>query len=904
MPVSGGDSRAEARRVNLPRGSVDDLQRGVGCVELLAQLAPPGVSDKKPSAFGDVAFHPLKPWVAAVEPKGCGVVWDYESGEILSQFDLGVSQVLDDDDVHGSEASEDAEEAEGAIPGSFASPAATPKGLLSRAAASSSVRSMQGAVAAANAAKGLLSPTGASLIKPRRRPALNMLFYDHESIACTTQLPASRTCFDEWLVIVARSHIVICDLDQNGAQLTLLTTPPILMKRSGSGSLPGETRLSTQLHHLACATLDGHVVTWRVSFNASTSSCDCVKTSEVELRDVFRQYDTVNGIHELKFHPQHDVMTAASRDGTIFFFDVAPLLDSNKPYIPPKRLKMASLTNSARNQGELCCLTSYGLLILRATCLASPMPVFIPRGLNNTPAIGFPSSMVIGVRVLGEDPQEKPQHHVVQNGGETQNHATIERARVPLLQYSPWQNGFVAAILPLSGHLEPNKELSGKLTRSSTSSAIVPNKRSRFFFGGSRASAANATVEVDARQQRAASRALTLSIYKLSGNDAEVEFVETSFSSGDDHVLHVFSGPLLGVVKFVADSDPVEPIAPVMGGAIVKRARDSPASLSRFQRAHSFMLGLSNMSSPKMTDLRLTMISPSQSPSVSPTAATFESADSASDLTKTFLEFYEWNHAVGSVEGEPALRKLGGGFAIECPIDLAWDTTTRMLCALVYPTCIKILRFGITSSGEMSSQAQGTEAMKLLHEIPTPSPALSLHWVHHTLFFTTEDEVKCSVISQTRCFTLALASRWVLNEAYCATQVSDDDLNQFPRPQVKFDVSFGVSNEVSKSWPDTDISCWRNDDSSIDQAAELAQSLCPDVSQWLGAVFEAFGYALEALRLLPSLSLSLKVNMCIKYTQLELLSKLLGDLVEQERDSTNLTVSREIAIAKARCCVK
>lgn len=105
------------------------------------------------------------------------------------------------------------------------------------------------------------------------------------------------------------------------------------MKRSGSGALPGaETRLSTQLHHLACATLDGHVVTWRVSFNASTSSCDCVKTSEVELRDVFRQYD-MNGIHELKFHPQHDVMTAAARDGTIFFFDVAPLLDSNKPYV-------------------------------------------------------------------------------------------------------------------------------------------------------------------------------------------------------------------------------------------------------------------------------------------------------------------------------------------------------------------------------------------------------------------------------------------------------------------------------------------------------------------------------------------------------------------------------------------
>lgn len=273
-----------------------------------------------------------------------------------------------------------------------------------------------------------------------------------------------------------------------------------------------------------------------------------------------------------------------------------------------------------------------------------------------------------------------------------------------------------------------------------------------------------------------------MSVYKLSGDDAEVEFVETSFSNGDDHVLHVFSGPLLGVVKFIADNDTVDP-TPVMGGAIVKRARDSPASLSRIQRAHSFMLGLSNMS-PKMTDLRLTMLSPSQSPSASPTAISFESADSASDLTKTYLEFYEWSHTVGAAEGEPALRKFSGGFAVDCPLALEWDTATQSLCALVYPSCIKIYRFSI-SAVDKSSQAEGSNTtMECLHEIPTPSPALSLHWAHHALFFTTEDEVKCSVICRTRCFTLALASKWVLNEASCATQVSDDDLNQFPRPQV------------------------------------------------------------------------------------------------------------------------
>ncbi|KAL3667443.1 hypothetical protein V7S43_007666 [Phytophthora oleae] len=1052
------------RRVNLPRGSMDDLQRGVGCVELLAQLCPPGVSDKKPCAFVDVAFHPLKPWVAAIEQKGCGIVWDYDTGDVVTEFNLGESQVLDDDEAHGNEAHEDAEGAESAT--AFSS-AAAPKGLLSRATSSPSARTVQGAVAAATAAKVLLSPSGASLIKPRRRPSLQMMFYDHEAIACTTQLSTSRTCFDEWLIIVSRSHIVICDLDQNGAvhhldpedlhrglpssvailpsgllaigcqdgkiriwspwqaktvgtldsgsqrdvqQLILLTTPPILMKRSGSGSLPGaETRLSTQLHHLACATLDGHVVTWRVSLNSSTSSCDCVKTSEVELRDVFRQFDTVNGVHELKFHPHHDIMTAACRDGTIFFFDVAPLLDSNKPatltgllpnsklqsvvvlpgaqkgcfmslsisalnstlvvseigikgrycgkdnvptifseftssntqesrdlrgfisQLPSKRLKMASLTSSARNSGELCCLTNYGLLVLRTSFLAAPTPVFIPRGTKNTPAIGFPSSMVIGVRVLGENPEDKPQLHLVQNGAEAQTPATIERSRVPQLHYSSWQNGFLAAILPISGHLEllrvglkpvvpnaveletifvahafgfawhpthpifavlaPNKELSGKLTRSNTASALVPSKRSRFFFGGSRASAANATDEPDVRQQRAAARSLTLSLYKLTGEEAEVEFVETSFSSGEDNVLHVFSGPLLGVVRYVADAS-AEPAPLVTGGAIVKRARDSPASLSRVQRAQSFMLGLSAISSPKMTDLRLTMISsPSQSPAASPTAASFESMDFASDISKTFLEFYEWSHIVSSPEGESGLRKLGA--AVDCPLSLEWDTTTKNLCGLVYSASIKVYRFG--------------QSMEFLHEIPTPSPAISLYWVHHTLFFTTEDEVKCSVISSTRCFTLALASRWVLNEASCATQVSDDDLNQFPRPQIfptgattilgileqKLVLGGPLQAVHILDLSNRVLQCAILVTSgSVDSAAELAQSLCPDAVKWLGAVFEAFGFTSQALKLLSGLSLSLKVNLCIKHSQFEALAGLLGDLMEQERDSPNLTVSQ------------
>lgn len=270
----------------------------------------------------------------------------------------------------------------------------------------------------------------------------------------------------------------------------------------------------------------------------------------------------------------------------------------------------------------------------------------------------------------------------------------------------------------------------------------------------------------------------------MKGDDAEIELIETCFANGEDNVLFVFPGPYLGVVKYVAEFITPDSVT-LAGGAIVTRGRDSPASLSRVQRAQSFMLGLSAISSPKMADLRLTLMSSSQSPSTPPTASNVEVADSAKDLTKTYLEFYEWKSDIGDGEDRTELHKFTENFVVDCPLSLEWDTFTQSLCALVYPNSIKVYSFHTTTNNENKQNGdKATATIELLHEIPTLSPALSLHWVHHTLFFSVEDEIKCSVISRTRCFTIALASRWVLNEASCATQVSDDDMNQFPRPLV------------------------------------------------------------------------------------------------------------------------
>uniref|UniRef100_H3HC12 Uncharacterized protein n=1 Tax=Phytophthora ramorum TaxID=164328 RepID=H3HC12_PHYRM len=343
MPLPTSDNRAESRRVNLPRGCVDDLQRGVGCVELLAQLSSLGVSDKKPSAFVDVAFHPLKPWVAAIEPKGCGVVWDYETSEVVTEFDLGESQVLDDDELHGSEASEDAVDGatEGAAGSAVFSPAAAPKGLLSRATAS----------------------------------------------------PCSA----------ARSTYDAADPDEEKRK----------WGSTGRGNPPQHPATPSRL----C--------------NAGWACCDLA-------------------VHELRFHSQHDVMTAASRDGTIFFFDVAPLLDSNKPatltgLLPSSKLQSVIVLPGAQKG----CFTALSTSPLNSTLVVSEIMVKGRySGKDNVPTIftEFAISSTQESRDL--------RAFVSPNGAEAQASATIERSRVPQLLYCPWQDGFLAALLPISGHLE------------------------------------------------------------------------------------------------------------------------------------------------------------------------------------------------------------------------------------------------------------------------------------------------------------------------------------------------------------------------------------------------------------------------------------------------------------------
>lgn len=180
-------STTTTRPVLFPRESIYELQKSAQGVELLAYLAPPeGVSEKRLSRFVETATHPRRPWTAGLETKGNGVVWDLETREVVREFSLDVSQDGDEDDD--------------ALPATPVVPVSTkPSSLLLSIASSSPTAYMR-----SSKNKG-----GAG--------ALKMLFYDHEAITSVTQSAAERTCFDEWIVVLTGSHVIMVDLNHNSA---------------------------------------------------------------------------------------------------------------------------------------------------------------------------------------------------------------------------------------------------------------------------------------------------------------------------------------------------------------------------------------------------------------------------------------------------------------------------------------------------------------------------------------------------------------------------------------------------------------------------------------------------------------------------------------------------------------
>jgi hypothetical protein len=261
--------------------------------------------------------------------------------------------------------------------------------------------------------------------------------------------------------------------------------------------------------------------------------------------------------------------------------------------------------------------------------------------------------------------------------------------------------------------------------------------------------------EIKLRNQTA--RLMALTVFEIFADDGHVEMVEENCGL-DDHLLHIFSGPLLGVVKYEADEEGGNSADGSSSKSLTDN-HDSPSSMVRSKRTESSVFAA--ISTP-------TFASSGSGGSFSEPQQIAEA--STSDLKKTYLEFYEWNiidKKNGAQGGK--LKKIGA--SLDCPLALEWERSTNRFCALVYPNCVKIYR--ATAS---------PPDLVCLHEIPTFQAAQSMKWVNHTLFFATEDEIKCCVVSKTRCFMFDLASSFLADQMIA---LSYDTANQFPRPQVR-----------------------------------------------------------------------------------------------------------------------
>lgn len=283
-------------------------------------------------------------------------------------------------------------------------------------------------------------------------------------------------------------------------------------------------------------------------------------------------------------------------------------------------------------------------------------------------------------------------------------------------------------------------------------------------FGGSSKNVSDDPAGADAKLRNQQARLMTLSVFEISKESGHVEMVEESCAGADDRLLHIFSGPLLGVAKFDTNE-----VGASEGGSSKSLAdsqhHDNPSSMMRTKRTES-------------SSVFGTIFAPSIGSS-SGAAATDHPGPflevGTSDITRAYLEFYEWGademRDQSTTRQSATLRKIGG--AIECPLAVEWEMVAHRFCALVYPQCVKIYR--VTAA---------PPDVVCLHEIPTFQPAQSLKWCHQTLFFSTADEIKCCVMSKSRCFTFDLASSLPRDESRERSALSDG-ANDFPTPQVR-----------------------------------------------------------------------------------------------------------------------
>ncbi|OQR81496.1 hypothetical protein THRCLA_11681 [Thraustotheca clavata] len=625
-----------------------------------------------------------------------------------------------------------------------------------------------------------------------------------------------------------------------------------------------EVKLLREDGAIAAITKDGHVLFWDISFLLSS------RTKPKDQRVVFNGgffalptttkptygalivgssknnyvYISCFQTHQLILSDMHSKGKATTPDQDICLQRNDVIKDvRNLNGKVPKKVKVYAIAQCPRDTTFIGCATNHGLLMLKLHVFKPNVAVMIPKlpaivlstntNLRMLPLAEKGKKELYTLKYTSKDSIPLLQKHptedmlLVSSASGTNfelvkiaQEANSGSMQYQTITYGPAQGAAWHTNMTRYALLTMNEIPQRRTTRSVSAAVPTESPRRKLGFFGKTEEIPVATGPQLSyffkNDVKAVEGIMTsASLYDVVNGVSNIIIDKLTFPNP---IIHLFSGPLLGVVYCVLPEDkPI--VAPLSPSSSTPRAKTIDSS------------------------------------------STMGTEDTAS--VKIYVEFYNWSQPQYSTSDEAnSLRKVGPTFA--SPLLLEWEKSNTF-CAMIYPKKFIILR----------AQNNGA-VLQTLHKVATPRPIISALWVHQTLFTATEDDIKCYFFCGTRVFSFVLASLGSFNESSNPMNIAPAELpipQQHPGGYLKLlgvhqeqlymtgphqrVYSIDLKNEVLQF-------CMYVAQGNPNKALALVPHISLELSDWLASFLDAFGFGTMAISL-SSVSVSMKANLCIKH---------------------------------------
>ncbi|KAH9101018.1 hypothetical protein Ae201684P_007207 [Aphanomyces euteiches] len=883
-------------------------------MEFHALLNMDGPGSKKKSKMTGVTFHPVRPWVAAVESKDFGIVWNYETKEVIKRFTLQIA-----DETTGVDKKDD-----------------TP---------------LTPASAAISKTMAMTSTFSPKLGTGKTKSTSVLMFFDRETISHMSGISRGIDCFEEWLIILTLNNINRCISPEelgraapNSIEMLpggflaigcgdgkirvwsprlwkvchvidmgvvreiphmILVPAPADSTPSSSSSAPS----SANAFHcfLISINQDGKAIVWSIHHlkNEFQQSRAC----EFDTKDANKRIDlTTCGFYEFKLLLEDSILTSISKDGNVLMWDISFLRSTHQAKEPrvnflgafhaaatatkplhgtiflgsskqsyvylscfrtsmmniselhkgkanqdqelathrvdlskdvrnlhskiSKKIKINTITQSPRNAHLVAAATNYGLLLFHMHAFTRHTATLVPSLsviVLNTPT---------HLRSVALSEKSKKDPHALKYPNKDSVGMTVKH---PIFDFLAILNGVQYEVVQVDPTMTFRMVDEVEVTRRARAASMVTDspRKKLAFFGKSDDVAPTGPTLPHFFKHEVNLQPRALAIYDIALDNGMCTRVVEKLSSDQHVIAHVFSGPLLGVVRV----------------ALPEEKNKAP-------------------STPTAT---------------SSTASTVEGTITGSSITRgesttgmhTYLEFYDWDTvSSGAATISSALKKVGATFP--GPFLVEWEKSNKF-AVLVYPKKLTVVK---------RTQESG---ISLLHDIMTTRPVHSALWVHHTLFTATEDEIQCYFICGSRYFSFCVASTTCFHDSAMNVPLAEFPVAQrHPGGPLKL---LGIFQEklficgLHQSIYSVDLKnevlqfCMFVAQGLPKRALEFVPHISEELLDWLASFLEAFGFPADALQV-QGMSLHLKISICIKHMLVHTLADLVSSLVTNSSEDS------------------